>query len=98
MTFVLTAGLLIGFFTHSLTTPPRISDDFTTLSLDDMRSEILSELDFAVELAEEAGIYECCVDPPCRICFVEEGSCDCIEKLANAEDICEECKDRLAGS
>ncbi len=97
MTFVLTAGLLIGFFAHSLTTPARISEDFTTQSLGDMRSEILSELDFAVETAEKAGTYECCVEPPCRICLVEEGSCDCREKLAAGEDICEECEDRLAG-
>ncbi len=100
LTFIFASGLLIGYLGHSITSPPityHFSEDFTKQSLKDMRMEILSEIDFAVSKAEAEGTYNCCVDPPCRICFVMEGECNCKDELESGGDVCEECRDRLAG-
>lgn len=62
------------------------------------RSEIMSEIDLALEEAVKSGDYKCCINPPCKMCYLgnwlfEDGKCDCDNKIAQGkiDEVCPEC-------
>jgi len=76
-----------------------IKDDFIVQSFEDQRGDVVSELDIALEEAVKSGDYECCITPPCKMCFLgnwiwEDGRCDCDGEIAqgNWDNVCPECK------
>jgi len=73
--------------------------DFKSKSFDEKRSEIISEIDIILKEAEESGKYECCMQPPCKMCLLgnwiwEDGTCQCDVMIDRGEwdKVCPECK------
>lgn len=63
------------------------------------RENVIFDLDFAIAQAKEGGDYHCCIEPPCRMCYLgewifEDGKCDCDRYVASGEldKVCPECK------
>lgn len=108
LAFVLLAGILFGYAYHSFkntTNTSNVSEAFKEKSVSEERSEILTDvisaakdgrLEFAISKAEEEGEYKCCIKPACITCFLEEGKCDCREKLVKGENPCDECQKGLS--
>jgi hypothetical protein len=91
--FVLSAGIYFLVF------PP-----FDLLSLEKMPAKINNYLHLAIKKSEKAGIYNCCVDPPCTMCFLEgntwnnpkAGRCNCAEFVRQGKEPCPQCKKILS--
>jgi len=74
-----------------------VSNPKTTF--EEKRDEILLEIFSTIEKAEElSGIYECCIEPPCTMCFLgnwiwDDGTCDCDTMMMNGEwdKVCPQC-------
>lgn len=69
-----------------------------SVTFGDKRAHILSELDETLRAATLSGEYKCCIDPPCKMCFLgnwiwDDGTCDCDTMIANGEwdKVCPEC-------
>jgi hypothetical protein len=63
------------------------------------RNHVISDLDSAIAQAKESGDYNCCIEPPCRMCYLgewifEDGKCDCDKYVSSGEldKVCPECK------
>lgn len=61
--------------------------------------EILSSLYGSIDIAREKGDYNCCINPPCTMCYLgkwkfDKGTCYCDDAIAEGrtEDVCPECK------
>ena len=77
----------------------QVIDDFKAKSFEEKRNEILSEIDVALKEATESGNYKCCIEPPCKMCFLgnwiwEDGKCECDIMIAQEkwDKVCPECK------
>lgn len=75
------------------------TNDFKSKSFKDKRSQILSEIDIALKEATKSGNYKCCIEPPCKMCFLgnwiwKEGTCNCETMIAQGQwdKVCPECK------
>ena len=71
-------------------------------SFEERRGRILSELNLAIEDARKEGKYNCCIEPPCTMCYLgdwiwKDGSCHCDEMIAKGEPdkVCPQCKKKL---
>lgn len=106
--FILAAGILLGIAYGSNKIKDgskNVPESFKQKSVSEERDEILKDvilaakdgrLEFAISKAEEEGAYKCCIEPACVTCFLEEGECDCRERLANGENPCDECRKGLS--
>jgi hypothetical protein len=63
------------------------------------RQRIISEIDKVLRKAVASGDYKCCINPPCKMCFLgnwiwQDGRCRCDEEIArgNWENVCPECR------
>ena len=69
-------------------------------SLEQTRENVLSELYAAIQEADEAGIYQCCIKPQCTMCYLNgnewnhgnAGTCACDEFIERGEDPCPQCQ------
>lgn len=68
-------------------------------SFDEKKEDIVSEINNMLEEATLTGDYRCCIEPPCKMCFLgnwiwENGRCDCDTEMAqnNWDNVCPECK------
>ena len=69
------------------------------VSLEERRLGVLSELNMAIEEAEKSGVYKCCIEPACTMCYLsgnkwnygKGGTCACDEFIAKGEDPCPQC-------
>jgi len=66
------------------------------------REKVLSALSQSIEEAEAEGKYECCIEPPCTMCYLghwlwEDGICRCDEMIAKGEldKVCPQCGHEL---
>jgi len=66
------------------------------------RSRILNELSFAIEQAKAQGKYDCCIEPPCTMCYLgewiwEDDICRCEEMILKGEldKVCPQCKKQI---
>lgn len=99
MTFVLVAGLLIGFFANSLTTPTMQMDEkaFSEKSIDEKRLEFISEKEVIIAEMKEKGMYRCCLEKPCTYCIEktpghgEGAACTCAQDILAGKHPCGEC-------
>lgn len=73
--------------------------EFKAKSFEGKRNEILSEMDLTLTEATESGKYRCCIDPPCKMCFLgnwvwDDGTCDCDGMIVEEkwDKVCPECK------
>ncbi len=72
---------------------------FEAKNFEGKRNEILSEMDLTLKEATESGKYKCCIDPPCKMCFLgnwiwDDGTCDCDTLIIEGDfdRVCPECK------
>jgi hypothetical protein len=88
-------GLAVNYF---------FSLSLKTLSLEEIHQKIITQRDFAIKRATAEGVYNCCVEPACTMCFMEAnmwnhqkaGRCDCVDFIVQGEDPCPQCKRILA--
>ena len=62
------------------------------------RARVLGELTLAIDDAVLLGKYECCIDPPCTMCYMgswvwNDGTCLCDDMIAKGEfdKVCPQC-------
>lgn len=92
------------FFTGIIVTTAVLSfvqdrSSFSKLSSDEMYRRLISERNFAINKAVESGIYECCITPPCTMCYWEAnpwnnqtaGTCACDDLIALGKEPCPQC-------
>lgn len=89
----LTAFLLIWYIYQD---PPKES-------FEQKRTVILSELSVAIGEAKSQGKYDCCIEPPCTMCYLGEwiwkdGICRCDEMILKGEldKVCPQCKEGVS--
>ncbi|MDP2973523.1 MAG: hypothetical protein Q8N60_00585 [Candidatus Diapherotrites archaeon] len=63
------------------------------------RDVLLNELSGSIDKARLEGKYDCCIEPPCTMCYLgewlwEDGICRCGEMIAKGEfdKVCPQCK------
>ena len=68
-------------------------------SFEKNREKVLSQLYLAIEQAKIEGKYNCCIEPPCTMCYLgdwiwKDGTCDCDRMIAKGEwdKVCPQCK------
>jgi hypothetical protein len=77
---------------------------FNLTPLEKMPAKINDYLRIAIEKAERAGVYNCCVEPPCTMCFLEgnlwnnqkAGRCNCADFVRQGKQPCPQCKKILS--
>jgi len=74
--------------------------DFVKLSPSERHQRVIKERDFAIQEAIKTGVYGCCIEPPCTMCYMEAnqwnnyqaGTCACDELIAEGKEPCPQCK------
>jgi len=71
----------------------------STVSFEERRTRTLNELSESIDEAVADGMYGCCIEPACTMCYMgswlwSDGVCRCDEMIANGEmnKVCPECK------
>lgn len=102
MAFVLVAGLLIGFFGHSVTTTPATvsAEHMEAIKAGSIDEQRVAWIDLADNIRGELalqGKYNCCLENPCWYCIQktpghgEGATCECMNDILNGEHPCGEC-------
>lgn len=93
MILILLLGTSVGYFLISSR-----NSEFKVKSFKEKRNEILSEIDLTLKEATKSGKYKCCIEPPCKMCFLgnwiwKDGTCDCDTLIAEGkmDKVCPEC-------
>lgn len=67
-------------------------------SFEEKREMLLNQLYINIEEAKLDGKYECCIEPPCTMCYLgnwiwEDGTCDCdkMMKEDKFDNVCPQC-------
>jgi hypothetical protein len=93
--------LLIGGLTSYLVFQIQTASlDFARLSPSEKHQRVIEERDMAIQEGIEEGVYECCIEPPCTMCYMEAnqwnnfqvGTCACDELIAEGEEPCPQCE------
>lgn len=68
-------------------------------SYEEKREKLLEQLYMNIEEAKLEGNYECCIEPPCTMCYLgnwiwDDGTCHCDEMIAKGEydKVCPQCQ------
>jgi len=76
--------------------------DIAAPGFSEQREQLLSDMDSMIHQAKLDGKYRCCIEPPCRMCFLgnwiwDDGTCDCDGEIAkeNWDKVCPECKNGM---
>lgn len=96
MIFLLLIGGLGGYFVFQLQTSPELDQ----LSPGERLQKVVKERDEAIELAMGEGVYKCCIEPPCTMCYSEAnqwnnyqaGTCACDDLIVQGKQPCPQCK------
>lgn len=73
--------------------------DFKSLGAEQRYQQIITERDYAISKAVEAGNYRCCITPPCTMCYLEANqwnnftasTCACDDLIAEGKKPCPQC-------
>lgn len=95
--------LLIGGLGGYLIFKTQVPADFGTLKPEAKLQRIISQRDQAIQEAVRQGVYRCCIDPPCTMCYMEAnqwnnyqaGTCACDDLITQGEEPCPQCKKGL---
>lgn len=95
--FLILLGGLIGYSVFQIQTT---SLDFAELSPDEKYQRVIEERDLAIQEAMSEGVYECCIEPPCTMCYMETnqwnnfqaGTCACDELIIEGKKPCPQCE------
>lgn len=67
-------------------------------TFEEKREKVITGLFLSIEEAVGEGKYECCIEPPCTMCYLgnwlwEDGICRCDEMMENGEwdKVCPQC-------
>lgn len=90
------AGIIVTTVVLSLV---QERNTFSRLGSEEMYQRLISERNLAVQKAVEAGVYKCCIEPPCTMCYWEgnpwnnqtAGTCDCDTLIALGKEPCPQC-------
>ena len=96
--------LLIIAFGLGLGTNSFLSS-FERLSLEEMQQRVVKEQDLGIKKAIAAGVYRCCVDPACTMCYIDDniwnnqtaGTCACDDLIAQGKEPCPQCGGVISG-
>jgi hypothetical protein len=92
--------LLIGgigdYLIFRFQAPPNLEK----LNPTERQQRVTETRDKAIEMAVEEGVFKCCVEPPCTMCYLEAnqwnhyqaGTCACDELIAQGREPCPQCK------
>jgi len=91
-------GFLTGFYIFD-----KLNPKFESLDAEEMHAQILANRDFAIQKAVETGDYNCCINPPCTMCYMEAnqwnnfkaGTCACDDLIAQGKEPCPQCENDL---
>jgi hypothetical protein len=80
-----------------------VHQDFEDMSPEEMHQVLKENRELAIEKAEDAGDYKCCIHPACTMCYDsankwnygQAGKCFCDEFIANGEEPCPQCENAL---
>jgi len=97
---ILTITLLITISFILGTSVYKYFSSFERLSLEQMQEQVIKQRDLGIEKAIAAGVYNCCVDPICTMCYMEDnvwnnqtaGTCACADLIGQGKEICPQCK------
>jgi hypothetical protein len=72
---------------------------FSQLSPKQKYQRVIEERDEAIAEAVERGVFRCCIDPPCTMCYMEAnqwnnfqaGTCACDDLIAQGKEPCPQC-------
>jgi len=73
---------------------------FQRLTPAEKHQRIIEERDFAIQEAIKEGVYKCCIEPPCTMCYMEAnqwnnyqaGTCACDDLIVQGEEPCPQCE------
>jgi hypothetical protein len=76
------------------------SVDFSQLSPSEKQQRVIQERDGAIQEVIDEGVYQCCIEPPCTMCYMEAnqwnnyqaGTCACDELIAQGKEPCPQCE------
>jgi hypothetical protein len=89
-------GGIGGYLAFQLQAPP----NFDELDSSQRLQRVVEERDKAIKLAVQDGVFECCIEPPCTMCYMEAnewnnyqaGTCACDDLTAEGKEPCPQCK------
>lgn len=98
--FIFLISAFAGYMIFSFQNPR-----FNELGLEEMLERLKKERDYAIKKAAIAGLYRCCINPPCTMCYMEAnqwnnekaGTCACDDLIAQGKEPCPQCKRGLCG-
>lgn len=101
ITFTLLMGVFGGYLVFAYQNP-----SFKRLSSEGMINRIMKERNYAIGKAVMDGVYKCCINPPCTMCYMEAnqwnngkaGTCACDDLIAQGKEPCPQCKSGLCGA
>jgi len=87
-------GFTFGIIIFFLAFPP-----LNLIPLERMPAKINNYLHLVIEKAEKAGVYNCCVEPACTMCFLDgniwnnqqAGRCNCADFVRQGKEPCPQC-------
>jgi len=92
MIVLLLAGVFLGYSISSQ------NGESKTKTFEEKRTQILLEINSSIDEAERSGAYNCCMNPPCSMCFLgnwisKDGTCNCdaFERAGQLDKVCPEC-------
>lgn len=69
-----------------------------SFNVDKSPDQAIGDLYDAISIAEEKGVYKCCIEPACTMCYLghwkfDKGTCYCDDAIAEGrdEDVCPAC-------
>ncbi len=98
ITSTLLIGVFVGYLVFTYQNP-----SFEKLNSEEMLGKIIKERDYAIGKAVMEGVYRCCINPPCTMCYMEAnqwnngkaGTCACDDLIAQGKEPCPQCKSGL---
>ncbi len=78
---------------------------FKNLNSKILHQNIIEQRDYGIQLAVENGDYQCCITPPCTMCYMEgnqwnnqtAGTCACDQLIAQGKEACPQCQNGNCG-
>ncbi|MBL7141924.1 hypothetical protein ISS21_02425 [Patescibacteria group bacterium] len=92
---ILLTGGFIGYLIFNIQNP-----GFEKLNPTEQYEKIINQRNQAIAQAVKAGVYKCCINPPCTMCYSEAnqwnnhkaGTCACDDLIAQGKEPCPQCK------
>ncbi len=92
--------LFMGGFASFLFFRYQKTPNFNELSSNEKWQRIIQERDEAIAEVVREGVYKCCIEPPCTMCYMEAnqwnhyqaGTCACDDLIVQGKEPCPQCE------